>query len=91
MNKVDQYKSYDAAFNDMKSMTAINAPFKLVFVKEDGKLKIVPKALMRKRTPVSKDSMSPYKFNFVDVTQDAFGSAYIPCLVSVNDKQIVLQ
>lgn len=90
MNKVDQYKSYEAAFSDMKSLTALNTPFKLVFIKEDGAIKIVSKALIRKRTPIAKDSMSPYKFNFIDVTQDAFGSAYIPSLLSVNDKKIVL-
>mgnify|MGYP006909076382 CR=1 FL=1 len=88
-NKV--FNSHEEAFKAMHQLTANNKPFKLVFKKIDATIKIVPKALLRKRTHSSTDSNSAYKFNYLDVDKDECKSAYIPLLLSVNDKKIVLK
>lgn len=82
------YISYEHAFNDMKNSTVLNQPFKMVFIKENGSKKVVAKALIRKQTPTSNDEYGAYKFNYIDVVNDTMGSAYIPSLVSINDKEI---
>lgn len=84
------YTSYADMFRDMHDLTSINEPFKLVFRKVDGSIKIIPKTIIRKQTPKGKDQNASYKFNYIDVVNDQCGTAYIPLLLSVNDKQIKL-
>ena len=85
------YTNYSAAFSDMQRLTQLNTPFKLVYRRVDGSLNIVVRALLRKQTPKHKDSKASYKFNYIDQQNDQLGTAYIPLLLSVNDKQIRLQ
>lgn len=85
-----QYNNYSDAFKEMQRLTSLNKPFKLVFKKLNGNTKIVPHALLRKQTHSSNDTMSAYKFNYVDMDKDDYKSAYIPLLLSVNDIKVVL-
>lgn len=86
----EAYSTHEQAFSDMSNHTKLNQPFKLMFRKENGDIKIIPKALLRKQTPTSKDKNGAYKFNYIDVVNDNMGSAYIPMLMAVNDKEIRL-
>jgi len=84
------YNSYEGAFSEMIELTMTETPFKVAFVKVDGSVKIISKALLRKQTPTSKDINGAYKFNLVDTVNNNYVTAYIPLLTSVNDKQIQL-
>ncbi|WP_156133241.1 hypothetical protein [Lacinutrix sp. Hel_I_90] len=72
----------------MHRLTELNTPFKLSYRRVNGTIRIVPSALLRKQTPKHKDAMAPYKFNYIDQQNDQLGTAYIPLLIAVNDKQI---
>lgn len=89
--KESLYSSYEQAFDYMVQMTKNNNPFKVSFVKENGEVKIIPKALLRKSTPSSADKNAQFKFNLIDTVNSNYATAYIPLLLSVNDKRIVLQ
>lgn len=88
--KAPSYSTHEQAFSDMNNHTKVNEPFKLSFRKDNGQIKIVSKALLRKQTPTNQDKNGAYKFNYIDVVNDNMGSAYIPLLLSVNDKEIRL-
>ena len=90
MLKNNNFSNYSEAFSVMHRLTEVNEPFKLTFVKSDGSIKVVASAILRKQTPKSKDSNGPYKFNYIDTINDNYGSAYIPMLLSVNDRKIIL-
>lgn len=92
MDKSTVYNNYQEAFNDMHHHTELNEPFKLTFRKaSDASIKIIPKTLLRKQTPTANDKNGAFKFNYIDVINDECGSAYIPLLLAVNDKQIKLK
>jgi len=85
------YTSHEQAFNDMLSFTKANESFKITFRKVNGDIKVVPKTLLRKQSPSSVDSNGAYKFNYIDQSNDTMGNAYIPLLMAVNDKQIIIK
>ena len=84
------FTSYSQAFELMQKATQLNEPFKLVHRKIDGSIKVIPKTLLRKQTDSRIDSQGSYKANYIDVTSDNYGSCYIPLIMSVNDKEIIL-
>lgn len=82
------YNSFEQAFSDMHSFTAAGKPFKLKFCKLNGEIKIIPKAFLRKRTPIAHDANTNYKMNYIDHTNNNCGNCYIPLIMAINDKEI---
>ena len=87
----NNYSNYQDAVNEMQRLTELNSHFALKFIKSSGETRIVNKALLRKQTPSSKDANGQYKLNYIDVTEDALGSCYIPLICSLNNKNIIIQ
>ena len=87
---LNNYNNYAKAFDDMLNATSLNEPFKLSHRRIDGTIKVVHKALLRKQTDSRIDSMGSYKINYIDVTNNEMGTCYIPLILSINNKQIIL-
>jgi hypothetical protein len=85
------YSNYQEVVHEMQRLTELNTPFSFSFVKSNGSMRVVNKALLRKQTPSSKDSKGQHKLNYIDVTEDTHGNCYIPLLCSLNNKNIVIQ
>lgn len=85
------FDSYQSAFDLMHGQTEANIPFKLKFIKADGSIAIINKCLLRKQTPSSKDSLSEFKMNYLDIADDTYGSCYIPLLLEVENRKIVIE
>lgn len=90
MNQGAHYSDYAQPISHMKELTARNTPFKVVFRKKDGSLRMIYRALLRKQSIGAGDKTSAYKIQLLDLDQDEPKSAYIPLLISVNDKKIIL-
>ncbi|UOY07714.1 hypothetical protein L0P88_03985 [Muricauda sp. SCSIO 64092] len=90
MNQGDHYSDYAQPISQMRAWTANNTPFKVVFRKKDGSMRLVNRALLRKQSIGANDRTSAYKIQLLDLDQDKPRSAYIPLLISVNDKKIIL-
>lgn len=90
MSNKETYNSYGAAFDEIKRLALLQESFKLTHVRTDGSIKIVSQCLLRKQTPSMKDKNGAYKFNYIDKQNDEYGTAFIPLLLSVNDKPIII-
>ena len=87
----EPWNNYQDAFNEMQSLTEQNLHFKLKFTKADGSLNVVGRCLLRKQTPKAKDSMSEFKLNYIDKSDNTYGTCYIPLILEINDRKIVIQ
>ncbi|MEX0275709.1 MAG: hypothetical protein AB3N16_15160 [Flavobacteriaceae bacterium] len=53
-------------------------------------MRIIQSALLRKQSKSQYDANSRYKLQFIDTVNEQMGSCFIPLLLAVNDKRIVL-
>lgn len=84
------YHDYEAPITEMQRLSSINQPFKLEFRKADGSRRIILKALLRGQAHAKHDANGPYKLQFIDTNNDQMGSCFIPLILALNDKKIVL-
>ncbi|MFC0605894.1 hypothetical protein [Winogradskyella pulchriflava] len=85
------YTSYSEAINEMIRLTELSTPFKLKFIKTNGTIKLIHKALLRKQTPTTQDANGSYKLNYIDQADDNLGNCYIPLITEVNDRKIIIE
>lgn len=87
----EAYKDHERPITLMRKLTAEGVPFKLEFRrKRDGKRRIVHRTLLRPQSLGKHDRNSRYKLQYIDVDNEQMGSVYIPLILSVNDKKIIL-
>lgn len=91
MGNQEVYKDHERPITLMRQLTVQGIPFKLEFRrKRDGKRRVVHRALLRPQSLGTVDRNSKYKLQFIDRDTDQMGSVFIPLILSVNDKKIVL-
>ena len=90
MDNQGHYSDYAEPITLMKELTLRGEPFKISFRKKNGEPRVIHRALIRKQ-PLSKDDQrSAYKIQLIDKDRDELRSAYIPLILAVNDKPIIL-
>lgn len=90
MDTQEHYKDYAVPITQMKEITKRGGTFKIVFRRKDGKLRIIHRAILRKQSLGDTDSRSAYKIQLLNMDSMEARSAYIPLIVSLNDKPIIL-
>ena len=84
------YTDYQSPISEMQRLSKLTKPFKLEFKKVDGTKRIIYKALLRGQSQSNQDKNGPYKIQFFDVDNEQMGSCYIPFILALNDKKILL-
>ena len=90
MGHTTVYKDYAEPIKLMKVHTSEGIPFKLEFRKKNGERRLIANALLRKQSLGEHDSKSQYKIQYYDLDNESPGSCYIPLILAVNDKKIIL-
>lgn len=86
----DVYNNYEQPITIMKRLSEMNIPFAFSHLKLDGSVSRIRKAELRPQSMSSKDKFSRYKLQYTNIETGEKRSCYIPLLLTLNNKQILL-
>ena len=90
MDNQGHYSDYAEPITLMKELTLRGGTFKISFRKKNGKPRVIHRAQIRKQPRTKDDNLSAYKIQLIDKDREELRSAYIPLILAVNDKPIIL-
>lgn len=90
MSEVAPYKDFQDPITEMRRLTEQGIAFRLEFRKKNGERRIIDRALLRPQSIGKYDRNSAYKLQFIDQVNDTLGSCFIPLILSLNERKIIL-